>query len=70
MKTIKYSTFLLTVLIAVSSLFTACKKDDNVLSKATFLPDVQIVGDAITVILKDSAYTEKGAVKFKTFYSY
>lgn len=62
MKTIKYSTFLLTVLIAVSSLFTACKKDDNVLSKATFLPDVQIVGDAITVILKDSAYTEKGAV--------
>ena len=61
MKKIKYSTFLLTVLITVSSIFNACKKDDNVASKATFLPNISIKGDDLIFVFKGDTYTEPGA---------
>lgn len=61
MKTIKFNSFLLTALVVLTSVFTACKKDYEA-SKITYLPNIEIIGEEIIVIVAGDDYNEPGAV--------
>jgi hypothetical protein len=61
MKTIKFNSLIFTAFVVLFTLFTGCKKDYEA-SKATYLPDIKIKGDAVVVVLIDAPYTELGAV--------
>lgn len=52
---------LLFAFFAVTILLSGCKKDENELSRPTFLPDLAIIGDFNFVMLAGDEYEEPGA---------
>lgn len=60
MKTFK--NIFLASLFIICILFTSCDKNDNELSKATYLPEINLVGDEMIFIELGDSYTEQGAV--------